>query len=167
MRYWKRIVLALLLSAQSAWAQQGSGSKMEFLLEGGSILPDQIDGVSEILPAWGLGVGLATTPAKAYLLEFINATSEGVQLYNVALSARADFDVSSLKGIVSGGADLVGLERPGHEGRNYYGGAHFGGGMMALISKGLYARMNMKFNLNPGVSMFIGFGLLYRPSEDN
>ena len=158
-------IATVLLFCHAAWSATGVETKMEYFLEGGILLPDQIDEVTEVLPTWGLGVGWVKD-TTVYGFELANATSEGVQFFNLAASIRADLEIMGLTGTVAGGLDATGLERPGHEGRKYFGGAHFSGGVMALISKGLYARMNMKFNLNPGVSMFLGFGLLYRPAED-
>ena len=154
----------LFLSSKS-WSQEKGDGKLEIYLEGGRLLPDQIDAVDETLGMISLGLGWAT-PAKSTYLQYGTASDAGVKYQDYSLGLRKDIAVSGLASVVSGGVSVIGLARPGHEGTNYYLGGHFGGGIMALISKGLYARMNMKFNVNPGVAMFLGFGLLYRPSED-
>lgn len=149
-----------------AQGQSGDSSKLEVFAELGSLLPDQIDGLDEILGMWGLGIGLSSN-SKSYFFEYASGSGDdGEAVQDFAIGFRKDIELTGLAGMVGGGIDLFSITRANEEDKTYYGGVHFSAGIMALISKGLYARMNMKFNANPGVSMFLGFGLLYRPSED-
>lgn len=138
---------------------------MEYFFEVGNLLPDQIEGITEITPMWGAAVGMHKMD-MAYSFQFTNANAKGAKINVYSVEARKEVPISNLVGMISFGADIQGIISPGKTERTYYGGAHVGGGILALISSGLYIRMNMKFTASPGVSLFLGFGLLYRPSED-
>jgi hypothetical protein len=159
------VVVSFCLITSTSHAQNSEDKIWEFYGEMGSLLPDQIDGVTEIMPMWGFGVGMSNL-SSAYSLQYINSTANGIKINAFSLETRKDVPFSSLVGSVSLGLDYQGITLPGEESATYYGGGHVGGGILALISSGLYVRMNMKFAFSPGVAMFLGFGLLYRPSED-
>ena len=153
------------LCASPVFAQNKKGWGSEYFSEIGSLLPNQIKGVDEILPMWSASFG-AHRDDMSYSMGYANATAKGVRWHSISIEMRNDVDISTLVGSIDLGADLHALQKPGSHGFTWIGGAHVGGGVMALISHGLYARMNMKFNASPGVALFLGFGLLYRPSED-
>ena len=166
----KIVLLSLFISSllgSVALAQgAGGGSALEIILEGGAFLPDQVDELTEILGFLSVGLGLATG-SQSYLINFANASGEDSQINNLGVEIRKSLKLQTISAIVSGGLDVISLKRPGFTDTTYFVGAHVAGGLMALVSKGLYLRMNMRFNGNPGVMMFLGFGLMYRPSEDN
>lgn len=138
---------------------QNVGSEWGFHL--GSFLPNQIDGITEILPMWGTRYGFKTKRG------FIEAGADfskamGTRFTSVSLSVRGDIPVQSLVGHVSIGIDLHQVVPPGATENTYLGGGHVGGGIMALIGNDVWFRTDMKFNVNPGTSLYIGFGFIFR-----
>ncbi len=165
------LVLALVFATPKLYAQsekggtetgQNVGSEWGFHL--GSFLPNQIDGITEILPMWGARYGIKTKRG------FIEAGADfskamGTRFTTASLSIRGDIPVQSLVGHVSLGLDLHQVIPPGSDGTTYLGGGHVGGGIMSLIGGDVWFRSDMKFNINPGTSLYIGFGFLFRFPE--
>lgn len=157
---------SVLFAQAGGGGSSGGESKMEVIVEAGKLLPDQIDGLTDNVSMFGLSLGLSKKDSSYFVQYALGSNDEDGKFQDIALGYRKDVGVNGLYGSVGGGIDLFKITREGLEDSNYYGGIHFSAGVMTLISKGLYVRMNMKFNFNPGVGMFLGFGILYRPSED-
>jgi hypothetical protein len=69
--------------------------------------------------------------------------------------------VEQLVGFVYLGADAV---RYGPQGGDLslLGSGHVGGGVQALLADAVWFRGDMKFNVNPGTALYIGFGFVFR-----
>lgn len=143
--------------------QEGAlfNASYEFGAHVGNILPNQVEGATEIQPQWGLRAGFGLGGAGTSEFTFNAGKDQGVDWKQMSASVRMDMPIEELVGHVYVGLDLTMYEseiKP----RVVLGGGHIGGGVMALLSKDLWFRADMKFNINPGTSLFIGGGFLFR-----
>ncbi|PIU00081.1 MAG: hypothetical protein COT74_06945 [Bdellovibrionales bacterium CG10_big_fil_rev_8_21_14_0_10_45_34] len=125
----------------------------------GPTLPNQIDGVTEILPSWGARYGFPIF--SGYLLESgaIISRGKGTHAYDFHTSIRSDMDINGyLMAIMYLGADFHYYAPPHSDFHSAFGG-HVGIGITAPIIDSIWIRSDMKFNINPGTSLYIGFGL--------
>lgn len=123
----------------------------------GTLLPNQIPGVTEMLPMWGARIGF---PRKRSMIEFggMHANALGTTYSNASLSLKGTIPLEGVYGIVYGGADFHYYKGPLDTEFKMTGGGHVGGGLGVEIAQYLHFRGEMKFNVNPGTSMYIGFG---------
>ncbi len=163
------LVTAMLLSGSFAIAQEGQdvtggnvGSEMGFHV--GRLLPDQINGLTEIISGWGVRYGLKTNRGFIELGGNFHS-GEGSTYNTLSVSMRGDIPVESLVAEVFAGIDLVQISTPLMGESSYMGGGHVGGGIMALVGGDVWFRSDMKFNVNPGTSLYIGFGFEIRFAE--
>lgn len=138
----------------------GRSVKYEVSLHMGPLLPDQIPNVTEILPTWGAGVGIR---AGDGILEVGGTISRGrgVEFYSTAMSYRIDLPLQGLVAHFLFGPDFHSYQAADRV-KKSFGGGHLGGGVLTLISENLWFRSDMKFNVNPGYSLYIGFGFMLR-----
>ena len=161
------LIFSIILLAPLAqlWAQQGDNAPYnagyEFGAHIGNILPNQISGVTEIQPQWGLRLGFGMGGAGTTEITANAGNGEGVKWKQLSVSARMDMPIEELVGIVFIGGDISMYETQTQEAKSF-GGGHVGGGVMSLISRDLWFRMDMKFNINPGTSLYIGGGFMFR-----
>ncbi len=164
------LVILLVFASSIASAQEESadltginvGSEVGFHV--GRLLPDQINGLTEIISGWGVKYGMKTSRGFIEIGgNFHNG--EGSNYNTVSLSMRGDIPVESLVAEVFGGIDIAQISTPLMGESSYLGGGHVGGGIMALIGGDVWFRSDMKFNINPGTSLYIGFGFVIRFAE--
>ncbi|MBT4762289.1 MAG: hypothetical protein HOO06_11365 [Bdellovibrionaceae bacterium] len=166
MMKFNKVVLSLvmMLFVQPVFAQdEAAGEKgLEYGFHMGRLLPNQVDGATEILPLWGLRVGYAL-PGGGPTVEsgVILGSGEGVNWSGLELSMRTEMKIEDLVGIIYVGADVTRYEGIGQS-ANVYGGGHVGGGVMSQIGRSTWVRVDMKFMATPGTSLYINVGLLFR-----
>lgn len=126
----------------------------------GPLLPNQIPGMTEIMPLWGIRYGI---PVRKGTLEtgIASARAKGVEYYNGSVSIRGDYNIDDLFALVYAGLDTHYYSPNGSPFTMYFG-AHVGGGFAAHLGDLLWFRSDMKFNVNPGTALYIGFGLEWR-----
>jgi hypothetical protein len=127
----------------------------------GNILPNQVPSVTEIHPQWGLRTGFGFGGSGTSEFGLTAGKGNGVDWKQLSASLRLDMPIEELVGIVYIGLDMTMYETTS-KAQTILGGGHVGGGVMSLISKDLWFRADMKFNVNPGTSLFIGGGFLFR-----
>jgi hypothetical protein len=128
----------------------------------GSYLPNQIKGVTEILPFFGFRYGFKTRAGLAEM-GFMNAHAMGVDFTTLEASLRGDIvPFENITAIFYGGPDFHYYRPIDETKRRMMFGGHFGTGLMFLIAESLWFRTEMKFNVSPGVGLYIGFGLAMR-----
>ncbi|MCB0355659.1 MAG: hypothetical protein KDD40_01550 [Bdellovibrionales bacterium] len=127
----------------------------------GNILPNQVPGASEIQPQWGLRLGFGLGGSGTTEFTANAGNGEGVMWKQASISVRMDMPIEELVGQVFIGGDITMYETQTQAAKTF-GGGHVGGGVMSLISRDLWFRVDMKFNINPGTSLFIGGGFLFR-----
>lgn len=150
--------------ASRAVAQSEEGTHgNEFSFHGGYLLPNQIDGVTEILPVVGARYGFAMSEAGVIEIGAANSHAEGVDFTTFTLSMRGEVPlIEGITGIVYGGADFNWYRPESQSERLTAVGAHLGAGGMMLVSETLWLRTEMKFMGGPGTSLYLGFGLVLR-----
>ncbi|MCB9025079.1 MAG: hypothetical protein H6625_02070 [Bdellovibrionaceae bacterium] len=164
----KVIFLFLLAYSPLLLAQEGENvpfnANYELGAQIGSLLPNQVPGASEIQPQWGLRAGFGMGGAGTTEFTANAGNGEGVSWKQLSLSFRMDMPIEELVGIVYIGGDMIIYETLTQE-QKIFGGGHVGGGVMSVVSRDLWFRVDMKFNVNPGTSLFIGGGFTFRFGE--
>jgi hypothetical protein len=127
----------------------------------GSLLPNQVNGVSEIMGLGGLRVGMRMSPLSYFETGFITGNGSGQEWKNLHADFRMDIPVETLVGLAYVGADTVYFKGPGHSTQLVFGG-HAGGGVQMHLTGVTWFRTDMKFGFSPGTSLYIGFGLVWR-----
>jgi len=157
-----------LLLPSSVFAQETQDSlppATEFGLHAGPLLPNQIEGMAEIQPTWGLRYGM---PFSKGMLEFnvVNSRAYGVVYYDAYSSYRVDFTLEEITSFLYGGIDVHQWSSPPDDTTRVVPGIHVGGGfVMPMGDKTALFRSEMKFNMNPGTALYIGFGFVLRFPE--
>jgi hypothetical protein len=153
-----------LIPAYQADAQEGGGEAgSEISMFVGSLLPNQIDGVTEILPVFGGRFGMPTQRLGVVEIGFSNTHAEGVDFTIFSTSLRADLPaIDQFIGSVYGGFDLSWFRPAGSEDRKTETGLHVGTALSMMVNNNLWVRSDLKFNASPGTSMALQFGLVFR-----
>lgn len=170
-RLFTSVILALAAwsGPSGAAAQEANAEAMtaapwghEFGLSVGSLLPNQIEGMSEIMPLVGL--------RYAYSLNYgsleagvSNSRAHGADYSILSLSYRGELaPMPDLSTVFYIGPDLH-YYRPTNQGsRRNEAGFHVGSGMMMRLGGPFWLRADMKFNMNPGTALFVGIGITIR-----
>ncbi len=150
-----------LLFAQATGANFGS----EFNVQTGPMLPDQIQGVTEILPIWGF---FYKVPMAGAGLEFglLNSHAKGIDFTTVPVRGRFDLSIDKyLTAIIFAGPEINYYAEVNSTDRITVVGFHAGGGAMYHVLETLWFRFDMKYSANPGNSLYFGFGISFRSSE--
>ncbi|MEZ4873802.1 MAG: hypothetical protein R2827_16485 [Bdellovibrionales bacterium] len=155
------IAVQLLIAAPS-FAQeteadllaQMNGWEMGFHL--GRLLPNQIDGVTEIIPLWGIrgGIGWGSVTTE---MGYIGGNGRRSEWNDLHISARANIPVETIIGHVYIGVDLI--DYVGVNGEQITRGqwSRRRWNPKSAGSRNSF-RGDMKFNVSPGTSMYLGFG---------
>lgn len=157
------LVLLLTISSSALFAQEDEQNEQggaEFGVNLGKLFPNDIDGVTEILPMWGL---VFSHKWSRYNLEysFVGGGEGDISYGNLGLGLRVDLPVEELVGFVTLGLDGSYL-KVGGSNKQFIGGGHLGGGVFSQIDPDIWFRMDMKFTIQPGTSMYLGLGIMIR-----
>ncbi len=139
----------------------GSDAPYEMGFHLGSLLPNQIDGVSEIMGLGGFRGGYRFAPESYVEGGMIMGNGEGVEWKNIHMDVRMDIPVEGLVGVAYVGADSYYYKGQGRGTKLIFGG-HAGGGIQAHVSGSMWFRGDMKFSFSPGTSLYIGAGFVFR-----
>ncbi len=161
-------ITLVVLTTQTVFAQSGQGetaaatygSEASFHL--GSLLPNQIDGVAEILPTVGFRYAI---PASFGGVETGYATSHarGVDYKLISASLRGDIQVMpDMIALFLFGPDLHYFTPIYQTKRVTDYGFHVGAAVEMHLGGRAWLRGDMKFNMNPGIALYIGFGIALR-----
>lgn len=158
------IILLILAGGGKAAAQDSGGNNgNDISLFLGYMLPNQIDGVSEIVPMFGGRYAFAFPGVGAAELEGMNTHSAGIDFTTFSASLRGEIPVmSGVSGIVYGGPDLHYYIPNGDTVRHTDYGVHVGIGGLMLVSDTLWLRADLRFNGNPGTALLLLFGVMFR-----
>ncbi len=154
-------LLFVLPISQAAAQDGGAESKgaMDWGFHVGRMLPNQLDGATEIVPSWGL-YGSYMMDRFKFETGVINATGAGVDYLDLHFTLNMNMPVEDLYGIVFIGVDVIKYSGVSVA-ESVTGGAHIGGGILMPMAEGIWFRTDMKFNINPGVVMFINVGMTF------
>lgn len=126
----------------------------------GRLLPNQVPNVTEILPLWGLRLGFPMDGGGTFEVGNISGNGEGAKWNSIYMSLRGDMQIEDLTGIVYFGADAYRYEGTNQE-VTTVGGGHLGGGVLSSVGQFVKLRIDMKFNINPGTSLYFGIGFMF------
>ena len=158
-------LITVLCVSSSAFAQDESGveglPKYEIGGHIGRLLPNQIGGVTEIVPLSGVRVGWR--PGERSFVEggFVMGSGDGASWKNYYVSMRTDLTVQMLTGSMYIGVDATDYSGVG-TGKSFVVGGHWGGAILAHIADAVWFRGDMKFGFQPGTNLTITFGLVFR-----
>jgi hypothetical protein len=164
-------LLAMVLIGTQAFAQAdggggsqpiGSDAPYELGFHLGSLLPDQIDGVTEIMGLGGARMGYRFAPQSYLEGGLITGNGEGVKWKNIHADVRMDIPVEGLVGLAYVGADSTYYQGMGRSSSKLIFGGHAGGGIQVHVSGSMWFRGDMKFNFSPGTSLYISAGFVFR-----
>lgn len=139
----------------------GQNVLWEWGIHSGNLLPNQIPGVTEITGLGGVRGGYRIAPGGFLESGVATGSGYGATWTNAHLAARMEIPVETLVGHVFAGFDGIYYQGVGRD-KKLFGGGHVGGGIQALLGGTVWFRSNMKFTVNPGTSMYIDFGLMFR-----
>lgn len=139
----------------------GSDALYEMGFHIGNLLPNQIDGATEIMGLGGIRGGFRFAPLTYAEAGFITGNGEGVEWKNLHVDLRMDIPVENLVALAYVGGDVIYYNGNGTGTRMVFGG-HAGGGVHAHLSGIAWVRADMKFGFSPGTSMYFGIGLEFR-----
>jgi hypothetical protein len=141
-----------------AWSQEGEGTSGT-MISGfiGPYLPNQIEGVTEIVFLGGLRVASPLSTSTMLEVGAGVADEAGVQILDLSFSLRGDFPIQDMFVLAYAGVDTL-YYSPDDEDYRFGFGAHLGGGILSHLASNLFLRTEMKFTINPGTSLYVGFG---------
>lgn len=157
------MVIGLVCIGPIEASAQASGTYGdEISLHVGSLLPNQIEGVTEILPVFGGRYGLGTSFGVVEL-GISNVHAQGVDFTTFTGSLKGEtFLADQIHGIVYGGLDFNYYRPIDQSDRKTATGVHIGTGLMMHIASTLWLRSELKFMAGPGTSLYLGFGVVFR-----
>jgi hypothetical protein len=156
-------VVVSLVTGFNAHAQDSGTGGDDFGLFLGYMLPNQIDGVTDIVPIFGGRYAFGLSGVGALELEGMNTHSEGIDFTTIGASLRGEIPVMhGIHGIVYGGPDLHYYIPRGDTVRHTDYGVHVGIGGMMLVTDTLWLRTDLRFNGNPGTALLLLFGAMFR-----
>ena len=159
----------VILASSNVQAQQTSvkyGNEFGGYI--GTWLPNQIDGVTEILPAWGLRYAV---PISGAVVEggLRRSHAKGVDFDLVHLDLR--FDMNTVEGFTNVfyiGYDLNSYIPLNYPERTWKGGVHAGSGLMMHVASSFWLRTDLSLAVSPGTSLYLGVGFVIRsPGSSN
>jgi hypothetical protein len=127
----------------------------------GTLLPNQIGGVSEIMSLGGIRGGVRIAQQGWWESGLITGNGEGQTWRNIHTDIRMDIPYENLVGIAGVGLDIIQFSGPSTSSTLDFGG-HVNLGVQANLGGSIWFRTDMKFGFSPGTSLYIGFGLTYR-----
>ena len=155
-------VSARSLAQSSPGGSEGGPSESELSFHFGSLLPNQIGGVSEIMPLAGARYAF---PLNYGAIEagFSSANAHGVSYKLVSASFRGELSpMPDMIALFYAGPDFH-YYTPANapEARSEWG-FHVGSAVEMHLGGPFWLRSDMRFNLNPGTALYLGFGLALR-----
>lgn len=158
----------MVLFSQNA-AAQGSANQFGPEISGyvGTLLPNQIPGVTEILPAWGVRYSY---PVGFGFLEAAlrDSHAKGVVWDVASLTMR--FDMNTVEGFTNifyVGYDMN-VYKPVFRGdRIWTGGGHVGSGLIMKVASTFWIRTDLGIAASPGTSLFLNIGFVIRTPAGN
>ena len=154
--------IALAFVAPIEARAEGAESGTDFSMFVGYMLPNQIDGVTEVFPLFGGRYAFAI-PGGAVEITGENAHALGIDWTSFGLSLRGEIPVmTGISGLIYAGPDFHYYTPINDTQRKPDYGVHVGVAALMLVSETLWLRSDLKFNGNPGTSMSLLFGFMFR-----
>ncbi len=146
--------------APHAWASdQGV---QEYAVVGGWVLPDQVPGMEDILPTWGVRAGWGVGPRTLLSISYLNSLAEGISSHQANVEARYSTFADGVIGYLSVGASMLHYKSYLMEPAQQELGVLMGTGFMFQVSEMVWLQSQMHFRLEPGVQLNLLLGLAVR-----
>lgn len=161
-------IALVLLAAPNSYAQDsgGSGHNPQLGVFIGRALPHGISATDNIFTLWGARYSQPMgKPEKAgggsfVDLSFIGGNGSEVHWGGVGLDASMQAPFETLIASVGLGIDFTQYSSDTAS-TKYVFGEHFLGSVMSRIGDSAMLRFDMKFNANPGTTVFFGIGVVF------
>ncbi|MCM2282752.1 MAG: hypothetical protein NDI61_13005 [Bdellovibrionaceae bacterium] len=138
----------------------------EYSFHAGSLLPNQIDGITEIMPFVGLRYATSLNYGSIEL-GVSNSHAHGADYTFMTASFRGELaPMPDIATVFYAGPDFHYFRPTNNIGRRSETGLHVGSGMMMHLGGPFWLRADMKFNMHPGTALYIGFGFALRTSGE-
>lgn len=155
------LAVVIFMNPEIARAQSEGGTR-DFSLFVGYMLPDHIDGVTEILPLFG-GRYTYGWPAGAIEFSLENSQAEGVSWTSFGMSLRGEAPLAhGISALLYGGPSFHYFRPAGDTVRHGDVGVHFGIAGLMLISDTLWLRSDLKYLGGPGSALYLNIGFMFR-----
>lgn len=157
-------ILVVSLRPTYALADETGGDDFGFFV--GEMLPNQIDGVRDILPVFGgrYAFGLSSTGSIEMGLQ--NSHAHGVDFTTVDLDYRAQFPVSpGINAMIYIGPAFNYYSQVDTTNRVGTTGIEFGVAGSMSVGDVLALRADLKFMGGPGTTMYLLFGVSFKTSS--
>jgi hypothetical protein len=161
---WLLAFVFLSLTGPSlALAQDSGGGSNDFRLFVGHILPNQIEGISEIMPVFGGSYTMISGSGGGFELGGSNVHAEGVDFTTLSGSLVGELaPAPDLAARLYLGVDLNYYRPLNESARKTETGVHFGTAALMHVTNTLWLRADLKMMGGPGTSLWILFGLVFR-----
>lgn len=127
----------------------------------GRLLPNQVDGVTEVMSLGGAHLGYRLSPMVYAQGHFHTGNGEDQTWRNLGLSLRMDQPLEDfLVSVYAGGQSTISAGHGTKE--NTELGAFVGGSLLASTGGPTWLKLDMNFGFGPGTTLFISLGLLLR-----
>lgn len=158
-------ILFLLFSifSVSAWAQDQAAISPAWEVGAlvGRLLPNQVDGVTEVMSLGGVHLGYRLSPMVYAQGHLHTGNGEDQTWRNLGLSLRMDQPLEDfLVSVYAGGQSTLSAGH-GTKEKNELG-AFVGGSLLASTGGPTWLKLDMNFGFGPGTTLFISLGLLLR-----
>jgi hypothetical protein len=157
------VFICMGLTHECALAQDSGAGGNEISLHMGELLPNQIKGVTEILPI--IGARYALGLGGSGMLEFgvANSHAYGVDFSILTASLRGEIDVApDVTGLIYIGSDLNWYRPTTSSSRLLESGLHVGTAILMKTAETISLRSDLKLSGGPGTSLYLGFGVVFK-----
>ena len=152
----------LLLLGWSPRVDASDQGVSEYALLGGWVLPDQVPGMEEVLPAWGLRAGVGVGPQTLLALSYLSSLADGIHSHQANLEARYSAFSDGVIGYLAAGASFLSYSSFQQESVHQELGVLMGTGFMFQLSQEVWLQSQMHFRLKPGVQLNLLMGIVMR-----
>lgn len=160
-------LIAAIFLTPHAFAEDNAPKGPEFGGYMATVLPNQIKGVTEILPAWGVRYSYPLT--VGYIEGGLrDSHAKGVDFDVLSIDYR--YDTNQIEGFTN--IFYLGYNenyyRPVNTTkRNLIGGGFFGSGLMMKVASTFWLRTDLSLAVSPGTSLMLGLGFVIRAPGGN
>lgn len=160
--------LCVLSVGHSAMAQDAAapnGPEMSAYI--GTLLPNQIKGVTEILPTWGARY---SQPLSVGYVEggFRDSHAKGVDFDVLSVAYRYDMNtIEGFTNILYLGYQMSAYRPINMQDRIWTGGGFVGSGLMIKVASSFWLRTDLGLTVSPGTSLFLNIGFAIRAPGGN
>jgi hypothetical protein len=134
----------------------------EYTGMGGWVLPDQVPGLDEMLPTWGVKYGFGVNNNGMVQLGYFNALAKGVSSHVLDVEYRYSSFNDGVGGYISAGAGAMHYKSSLLNKSRQEVNALIGTGFLFQVSSEVWFQSDMKFRVDPGVQLMLMFGLAMR-----